>query len=99
MGVIFMSIWQLFFILAFIILTFMFLPDIFPNCACCGRKKPRPFFMIHKVVGLSPGYRGNRSVCTKCCRKYGIKSLKDLEQVRSIRRKLKLESLSRNFGD
>jgi hypothetical protein len=92
-----MSIWQLFLIIAAIILFFMFLPDIFPKCECCGRKKPRPFFRLHKVVGLSPGYRGNKSVCTKCCRRYDIESLKDLDQVRAVKRRLKLESLSRNL--
>jgi len=92
-----MSIWDLLAIMTIIVLLFMYLPDIFPVCACCGKKKPRPFFRIHKVVGLSPGYRGNRSVCIKCCRKYGINSLKDLEQVRDIKRRLKLELISKDL--
>ncbi|HEY8348877.1 MAG TPA: hypothetical protein VIM13_03485 [Clostridia bacterium] len=81
-------------IVFFVILFFLYLPDLFPSCACCGKKKPRPFFRIHKAVSLSPGYRGCRSVCTKCCRKHDLKDLNDLDRLIQINRKVRLSRLS-----
>lgn len=80
-------------IIALIILFILFIPDIFPKCSCCHRKKLRPFIRIHRAVSINPGYGGSRSVCAKCCRKYNIEDLKDLDQIIIIKRKLKLDSL------
>jgi len=88
-----MYIWLYLFILASTILFVLFTPDIFPKCSCCQKKKLRPFIRIHRVVSINPGYGGSRSVCTKCCRKYDIEDLKDLDQLILVKRKLKLDSL------
>lgn len=77
--------------LAAIIITFI--PELFPYCSCCQKVKPRFSIKIHKAIGISPGYRGSKSVCTKCCRKYNITSIADLDRVTDIKRKLKLQSL------
>ncbi|MGI6667920.1 MAG: hypothetical protein ACOX4M_00225 [Acetivibrionales bacterium] len=74
----------------------LYIPDLFPECSCCRAKKFRPFFSIHKAVGINPGYGGNRSVCRKCCRKYGIENLKDLDRFIVARNKVKLDSFSRD---
>jgi len=84
-------------IVFFVILFFLYLPDLFPSCECCGKKKPRPFFRIHRVVSLSPGYRGCRSVCARCCRKYDLKDLKDLDRLIQINRKVRISRLSDDF--
>lgn len=81
--------------LAFIILFLLYIPDMFPKCSCCGKKKFKPFFRIHRVVGINPGYGGSRSVCNKCCVEYGIETLDDLDRLMDIRRKMKLDSLTR----
>lgn len=86
--------WLLIAVVSAIILFRMFLPDLLPRCACCGKLKPRFFIRIHKPVSLHPGYRGTRSVCVRCCRKYDIESLADLERVNRIRRRLKLRILA-----
>jgi len=85
--------WHIFFTISALIMFLLFLPDIMPRCSCCGRLKPRPFIRIHRGIGMNPGYRGNRSVCTKCCRKYDIESLSDLDRIADIKRKLRLNAL------
>lgn len=87
-----------FIVLAALLLTVLFLPDLLPRCSCCLRLKPRPLFRIHKAVGLNPGYRGYRSVCKKCCRKYDINGLSDLDRLKSIRRRLMLEMIKKDAG-
>lgn len=79
-----------------VVMLLLYIPDLFPECSCCLVKKFRPFFRIHKAVGINPGYGGNRSVCRKCCRKYGIENLKDLDRLIAIRNKIKLDSLSKD---
>jgi len=91
-----MYIWFYFCILAFTILFLLFIPDMFPKCSCCLKKKFRPLIRIHMAVSMNPGYGGSRSVCVKCCRKYDIKDLKELDQLIIIKRKLKLESLTKD---
>ena len=91
-----MYIWFCLFILASIILFVLFIPDIFPRCSCCRKKKLRPFIRIHRAVSINPGYGGSRSVCTKCCRKYDIENLKDLDKLMLVKRKLRLNSLARD---
>ena len=81
---------------AVIAIIISFIPELFPRCACCLRIKPRPFIRIHKAVSLSPGFKGNKSVCTKCCRKYDINNLNDLDKITVIKRKLRLQSLAKN---
>ncbi len=78
----------------FVILSFFYIPDMFPLCSCCSRKKFRPFFKIHKAVAINPGYKGCRSVCKKCCRKYDLKDLKDLDKLMRISRKVRISRLS-----
>ena len=84
-------------IVFFIILFFLYLPELFPSCACCGKKKTKPFFRIHRAVSLSPGYKGCRSVCTRCCRKHDLNDLKDLDRLSQISRKVKIRRLSDDF--
>lgn len=90
-----MQLWICFAALAAIILFLLYIPDMFPKCACCGKKKFKPLIGIHRVVGIKPGYSGSRSVCKKCCREYNIESLYDLDRLIDIRRKIKIDSLSR----
>lgn len=73
-----------------------YIPELFPRCSCCGKIKPRPFIRIHRAVGISPGFKGNRSVCTKCCRKYEISTLSDLEKINVIKKRLWLQMLAKN---
>ena len=80
-------------IFGLLLLFLLFIPDMFPRCSCCRKYKLRPFIRIHRAVTINPGYGGSRSVCTKCCRQYDIADLKDLDQVLTIRRRVKLESL------
>ena len=89
--------WIFFFAISAIVLFLLFLPDLMPRCCCCNKLKPRPFIRIHRVVGINPGYGGSRSVCTKCCREYSIENLKDLDQLFTIRRKIRLDSLSKDL--
>jgi len=88
-----MARWYIFSIIAAIILFFLFLPDIMPRCSCCKKLKLRPFFRIHRVVSINPGYGGCRSVCTKCCRKYNITDIRQLDKIIDIKRKLRMKSL------
>jgi len=81
-------------IVFFIILFFLYIPELFPLCSCCNKKKFRPFFKIHRAVSINPGYRGCRSVCRKCCRKYDLKDLSDLDKLMHITKKLKIRRLS-----
>jgi len=85
--------WYLFYAISAIILFLLFLPDIMPRCSCCEKLKLRPFIRIHRGVAMNPGYRGNRSVCTKCCRRYNIETLSDLDRIISIKRKLRLKEI------
>lgn len=90
--------WYVFAAVAVLVLFILFLPDIMPRCSCCKKLKPRPFFRIHRAVGINPGYGGSRSVCSKCCRQYNITNIQELDKVLDIRRKLRLESLSKGLG-
>lgn len=80
------------------VLIFLYIPELFPLCSCCKRKKFRPFIKIHKAVGISPGYSGCRSVCRKCCTRYDLKDLDDLDRLIKVRHKLRLERLSRGLS-
>lgn len=92
-----MYLWPLI-IMTVALLLLLFLPDLIPRCSSCNRLKPRTLIRIHKPVGLSPGYRGNRSVCIKCCRKYNISTLSDLDRLDIIKRHIRLEALKRDLG-
>lgn len=82
---------ELFFLGILLLLTVIaFIPEIFPVCSCCGKKKFRAFIKISKAVKIHPGYSGSKSVCRKCCRLYGIETLQDLKKVLSIRRKIEI---------
>lgn len=89
--------WILFFTIAAIVLLLLFLPEIMPRCSCCKKLKPRPFMRIHRAVSINPGYGGSRSVCTKCCRQYNITDIQGLDRLIDIRRKLRLETLSKGL--
>lgn len=91
-----MYLWP-FILFSAVILLLLFLPELLPRCSCCGKLKPRPFIRIHRPVGLNPGYRGNRSVCIKCCRKYDITVLSDLDRLNVIKRQIRLEALKKDL--
>ena len=82
-----MEITTFFLIISAFLLFIMFFPDIFPKCSNCKKIKFRTMFRIHKNVSLRPGYKASKSVCRKCCRKYGIDSLKEYERYENIRKK------------
>lgn len=84
-------------VLSAVILFLLFMPDMFPMCALCRRKKPRFLFRIHRAVSINPGYSGSRSVCTKCCRDHDIEDLEDLDRLIMIRRKVRLDSLTKDL--
>lgn len=83
-------------IAASIAIFIAYIPELFPRCSCCEHIKPRPFFRIHRAVGINPGFKGNRSVCIKCCRKYDINSLGDLDKYEIIKRRLRLQMLAKD---
>lgn len=80
----------LFVIIAIVLVCIMFYADFFPKCSLCGKIKPRAFFKIHKIFRVLPGYKGNRSACYKCCRKYDIHNIKDLIGVKKIKRNVEI---------
>ena len=84
-----MYIWQLFLAIILITIFVLCIPEIFPKCSCCRKFKPRFLFSIHKLTGIAPGYRGNTSVCKKCCRQYYINDVIDLQNVTRIRKTLR----------
>jgi|GEM_PF-472650 len=90
-----MHIATMFLITAALLFTLAFIPDMFPRCSCCRKIKFRLFFKVHKPQKLAPGYGGSKSVCKKCCMKYYINDLKDLDLVYRIRKKA--EADVRNF--
>lgn len=79
------------------VMFFLYIPELFPLCSCCKRKKFRPFIKIHKAVGISPGYRGCRSICRKCCLTYNLKDLADLDHLLQARRKVRMERLTKGL--
>lgn len=79
------------------VLILLYIPELFPLCSCCKKKKFRPFIRIHKAVGISPGYGGSRSVCRKCCIRYDLKDLNDLERFIKVRRKVRMERLTKGM--
>jgi hypothetical protein len=81
--------WVILLLAVTVIILWVFLPDMLPLCGVCGKKKPRPFFRIHTTVSVGPGYRGKKSACRKCCRKYGLWSVQDLTLLQKARRKAK----------
>jgi hypothetical protein len=89
--------WLFLSLIFILILLILFYPELFPQCSLCHKKKPRPFFRIHKAVSINPGYGGSRSVCTKCCREHNIETLDDLNRLLSLKRKVKIKSLSKDI--
>ena len=79
------------------VLALLYIPELFPGCSCCGKKKFRPFIRIHRAVSLNPGYGGCRSVCRKCCLKYDLKDLADLDRFIEVRRKVRMERLTKGL--
>jgi hypothetical protein len=75
------------------VLFILNIPEIMPKCSCCKKIKVRFLMGIHQAVTINPGYSGNRSVCKKCCKKYNIRSIKDLEQLQDIQKKIKTKNL------
>ncbi len=89
---------ELFFLVVLLLLTAIaFVPEVFPVCSCCGKKKFIMFFKINKAIKIHPGYSGSKSVCRKCCRLYGIETLQDLQKVLNIRRKIELNLIRRKI--
>jgi hypothetical protein len=83
-----MEITTFFIITASLLLIVVFFPDLFPRCSNCKKIKPRFMFRIHKNVSLRLGYKANRSVCKKCCRKYDLYTLNEYERYESLREKV-----------
>ena len=81
----------------FAILTFLYIPELFHLCTCCKRKKFRLLIRIHKAVSISPGYKGCRSVCKKCCRKYNLNTFDDLQHFISVSKKIRIEHLTKGI--
>lgn len=81
---------------AAIAILIAYIPELFPLCSCCEKIKPRPFIRMHRAVSISPGFKGNRSVCIKCCRKYDINNFNDLDKLTVIKKRLKLQMLVKN---
>jgi hypothetical protein len=79
-----------------LVLLLLYIPEMFPRCSSCGRIKPRFLFRLHHAIGINPGYKGNRSVCRRCCRQYGITGIKDLYALQEIKKKLKQDSVFKN---
>ncbi len=88
-----MEVWYISVIAGVIVLLLLYIPELFPRCGSCRKIKPRFLFRIHKAVNINPGYGGNRSVCRKCCRKYGIAGIKDLERLQDIKKRVKRNSV------
>jgi len=87
-----MNVFVLLIVLTFLFGIFIFLPDLFPKCDNCGMPKPRPFFKIHRAIKICLGYRGVTSVCTVCCRKYGICNYDEYLKVVHSKRVAKINS-------
>lgn len=83
-----MYIGQLLLILIISVLLILYIPELIPRCACCRKIKPRYTFKIHKLTGISPGYRGNTSICKKCCRHYDISSVEELRSLNKLKKKV-----------
>ncbi|NLN05395.1 MAG: hypothetical protein GX166_11400 [Clostridiaceae bacterium] len=63
-------------IVVFAVTAFLvFFPEIFPRCEYCRKIKPRRLFQFHKSISLKLTYKGNLSLCKKCCKKYNFTSL------------------------
>jgi hypothetical protein len=79
--------------LAAIVLFLLYIPELFPKCHLCKKKKPRFLFKVHRAVSLNIGYGGNRSICKKCCRQYALSDIADLERLQKIKKRIKKQSL------
>lgn len=86
-----MRIMTFYLLIAFTAALIAFIPDMFLYCLCCKKIKPWVFFKVRKIEVKVLGRMKKKSVCKKCCYKFGIKNLRDLEQVERLRRKVKSE--------
>jgi hypothetical protein len=73
---------------AALLIIFLLLPDLYPHCSCCGKKKFRGSFKIHEAIGFRLGYGSSRSICKKCSLKYAIADLEGYYRYDHIRRKV-----------
>lgn len=72
-----MNAFELILLITIFFAVIIFLPDIFPKCDCCNTYKPRMLIKIHKTVRIALGYKGLKSICNKCCKKYGLTDYDD----------------------
>ncbi|MDP4117404.1 MAG: hypothetical protein Q8903_14815 [Bacteroidota bacterium] len=79
---------QMLIFLIIVVLVIMYIPDLIPRCACCRHIKPRFAFRVHKLTGVAPGYRGNTSICKKCCRHYNISTIEELRTLNKLKKRI-----------
>ena len=83
-------------IVFFVILFFLYIPELFPYCACCRKRNPSHFSGSTRR-SASVRVQGCRSVCSKCCRKYDLNDFRDLDRFMEVSRKLQIRRLSRDL--
>lgn len=77
---------------ATVLFFILFLPDLLPYCRSCKRLKLRWQFKYHQTGRSPSGYASNMSLCTKCCRKFGINSMEEARQLVNIRKKIEMDT-------
>jgi len=89
-----MNVFQLILLITVFCAILIFLPDILPKCDCCNSYKPRMFIKIQKTVKISLGYGAVKSICRKCCRKYGLSSYDDYLKLTHSKKLAKINLLN-----
>ena len=65
----------------------IYVPELLPRCAHCGRIKPRSRFLFHICISMRLSRKGNLSLCKKCCKKEGFTSVARFKQQADARKK------------
>lgn len=74
-------------IAAAVLFLIIFLPTAFSRCYCCGIIKPWiAFRLLNSRASLSEG-----RICRKCCSRYGINSVEELQLRNKVRLKVETE--------
>lgn len=89
-----MNVFQLILLITVFFSIIIFLPDILPKCDCCSTYKPRMFIKIHKTVKITLGYKGVKSICKKCCKKYGLSDYDDYLKLLHSKKLAKIKMLN-----
>ncbi len=71
----------------FLVVLFIYSPEILPRCDCCGKIKPRRHFEFHIRVNMSLTRKGNLSLCKKCCLKEGFTSVAKYRHYKEVKNK------------